>query len=81
MKRTQVQLDEATYQFLRARAFEQGVSIASLVRDAIRAHFLVAGPEKQLRPFRFAASGRSKQGRLKPVSERHDEALEEADSR
>jgi hypothetical protein len=28
--------------------------------------------------FRFAGSGRSNQGKLKPVSERHDEALEEA---
>lgn len=77
MRRTQVQLDEPTYQLLRTKAFEEGVSMASLVREAIRAHFLQAGPKKQP-PFRFAAIGRSRQGRLKPVSERHDEALDEA---
>lgn len=27
--------------------------------------------------FRFAGSGRSKQGKLEPVSERHDEALDD----
>jgi len=78
MKRTQVQLDEQTLQFLRAKAFERRVSIASLVREAVRAHFFGERPLPGKQEFKFIASGSSKQGHLSPVSERHDEALDEA---
>ena len=35
MKRTQIQLDEATYEAVRRRAFEQGRSMASVVRETL----------------------------------------------
>ena len=35
MKRTQIQLDEATYEAVRRKAFEQGVSMASVVRETL----------------------------------------------
>ena len=78
MKRTQIQLDEATYQALRRRAYEQGVSMSSVLREAL-GEYLGTRQERKRRPrdFHFIAVGRSRQGRLKPVSERHDEALAE----
>jgi hypothetical protein len=39
MKRTQIQLDDATYETLRRRAFEQGRSMASLVREMLAEAF------------------------------------------
>ena len=76
MKRTQVQLDEATYEMLRAQAFERGVSMSALLREVLRKGL---GPaparRRRLRDFKFIGSGRSRQGKLAPVSERHDEAL------
>jgi len=77
MKRTQVQLDEETYQRLREEAYARHTSIAALIREAIRAHLgLVPKPKRRrLEDFTFVGSGRSEQGDLEPVSERHDEAL------
>ena len=77
MKRTQVQLDEATYELLRRRAYERGVSMASLVRESL-SEYLVAGASSSnsFDDFRFIGIGRSDQGNLAPISERHDEALE-----
>ncbi len=79
MKRTQVQLDEATYQVLRRKAFERGISLAALIREVLREH-LGTGPARRRRveDFTFIGSGRSDDGSLAPVSERHDEALGEA---
>ncbi len=80
MKRTQIQLDERTYEALRRRAFERGCSISSLVRELL-AYSLGAGKAKKrrtIKDFTFIAAGRSRQDQLSPVSERHDEALEEA---
>lgn len=79
MKRTQIQIDEQTYEAVRRRAFEQSRSISSVVREVLAQAF---GPPPRrrlsLRDFTLVAAGRSRQGRLKPVSERHDEALTEA---
>lgn len=80
MKRTQIQLDERTYEALRRRAFEKGCSISSLVRELLT-HSLGVGKAKKrptIKDFSFIAAGRSRQDRLSPVSERHDEALGEA---
>ncbi|MBI3998749.1 MAG: ribbon-helix-helix protein, CopG family [Armatimonadetes bacterium] len=77
MKRTQVQLDEHLYEALRRRAFEQGRSISALVRESL-AQYLGTGkrrPRLSRDDFTFIGAGRSRQGRLSPVSERHDEAL------
>lgn len=79
MKRTQIQLDERTYEALRRRAFEKGCSISSLVRELL-GRSMGTGKAKQpptVKDFTFVGAGRSRQDRLSPVSERHDEALEE----
>ena len=84
MKRALIQLQDSLHASLRRRAYEQGTSIAGLVREAVRA-YLNSGSVKsrpasheRLKHLSFIASGRSSQGRLSPVSERHDEALEKA---
>ncbi len=79
VKRTQIQLDERTYEALRRQAFEKGRSISSLVRELL-SHALGTRKSKRrptMKDFSFIGAGRSRQGRLSPVSERHDEALEE----
>ena len=35
MKRTQVQLDESTYNQARQKAFDEGISMAAVVREAL----------------------------------------------
>ncbi len=80
MKRTQIQLDEGTYEALRRKAFEKGCSISSYVREVL-ARSLGTGAAKRprrLQDFRFIGVGQSRQGRLGPVSERHDDALADA---
>lgn len=80
MKRTQIQLDERTYEALRRRAFEKGCSISALIRELL-AHALGPGRAKKrptIKDFTFIGAGRSEQDRFSPVSERHDDALEEA---
>ena len=78
MKRTQVQLDDVTYQLLRRKAFEGGTSLAALIREAVK-HYLEMGPARRRRmeDFTFIGSGRSPKSKLDPISERHDEALAE----
>jgi hypothetical protein len=75
MKRTQIQLDEQTYRRLRDDAHDQHTSIAALVREALRDRFRLQSKRHRLKDFSFIGSGRSKQGQLTPISERHDEAL------
>ncbi len=77
MKRTQIQLDERTYETLRRRAFEKGCSISSLVCKLLANSLGIAKPKQRtsIKEFSFIGAGRSHQGRLSPVSERHDEAL------
>ncbi len=80
MRRTQIQLDDRTYEVLRRRAFERGCSISSYVREVL-AYSLGTAKGKQkpsIKDFSFIGAGRSRQGRLARVSERHDEALAEA---
>lgn len=73
-----MQFDEGTYRKLRQEAFQQERSISSLVREmVVRA---LEGETKRQRPTRVSqflsvGAGRSKQGRLSPISERHDKAL------
>ena len=76
MKRTQLQLDDDIYQMLRTQAYEEGVSIAGLVRKILRKHFFDApNRSRNLQDFSFIASGRSEITDIDPISERHDEAL------
>lgn len=80
MKRTQIQLDERTYEALRRRAFEKGCSMSSLVRELMARSLGTSTATQQptIKDFTFIGAGRSRQGRLSPVSERHDEALAKA---
>ncbi|MBM4278961.1 MAG: hypothetical protein FJ130_13950 [Deltaproteobacteria bacterium] len=79
MKRAQIQLEEEVYELLRHRAFKEKKSIAGLIRAIVKKD--ISQPDQHrafsVKDFTFIGSGRSKQGRLKPISERHDEALEE----
>lgn len=76
VRRTQIQLDESTYQALRRRAFEEGCSLSALVREILGDALGTTGKRPStLGAFSFVASGTSRQGDLAPVSERHDEAL------
>ena len=78
MKRTQVQFDEPTYEMMRRRAFERGVSMAKFVREAVREYLkTVPARRKRLEDFSFIASGYSSESEVDPISERHDEALTE----
>ncbi len=79
MRRTQIQLDEQTYQLVRRRAYEQGKSLSAVVRETLAEAFGQAPARRlALKDFTSVGIGRSRQGALAPVSERHDEALVEA---
>jgi predicted CopG family antitoxin len=79
MKRAQIQLDEEVYDLLRRRAFQEKKSIAGVIREIIRKEIISSDLSRfsSIKDFRFIAAGKSRQGGLKPVSERHDEALKE----
>ena len=91
MRRAQIRLDEPTYALARQRASAEGISFAAFVRRAVERQLAPQGqqanprhtrPENSkpviIKEFSFIGMGRSDQGDLSPVSERHDEALEEA---
>lgn len=80
MRRTQIQFDEETYAAVRKRAYEEKRSISSVVRDVVAETLGVKRSTKRpgLEQFAFVGAGRSRQGKLSPVSERHDEALADA---
>ena len=86
MRRAQIRLDEATYALARQRASAEGISFAAFVRKAVEEQ-LAPVTNQNPRPenkkpitvegFTFIGMGRSDQGDLSPLSERHDEALAE----
>lgn len=81
MRRALVQFDEETYQKLRQRAFRQERSVSSLVREMVAKGLgREGGRERPTRITQLSSvrAGRSKQGRLAPVSEHHDAALSDA---
>lgn len=80
VKRTQIQLDEETYAAVRRKAYQEQRSISSVVRDALREKLGTKNRKRRLTlgSFPFIGAGHTRQGRLSPVSERHDEALAEA---
>jgi hypothetical protein len=79
MKRAQIQIDEEVYELLRSRAFKEKKSIAGVIREIVKKDISPSGRQRSssVKDFTFIGVGRSKQGPLKPVSERHDEALRE----
>ena len=80
MKRAQIQLEEELFDLLRRRAFQEKRSIAGVIREIIRKEITPSNRSRSssMKDFKFIAAGRSRQGPLKPVSGRHDEALVEA---
>ena len=77
MKRTQLQLDDETFERLRTRAHAERRSIASLVREALQR----ADPQpalQQLSDFPFVGAGRSASSTGRPISEDHDRVLADA---
>jgi hypothetical protein len=79
MKRTQVQLDDATYDLVRRRAFEDRRSISAVIRETLAAAFETGRkPATRLTDLSFVGSGRSSQRPGHPVSEHHDDALADA---
>ena len=79
MKRTQLQLSDQAYQLLRQKAFQRGISMAALIREAL-AEFLEErhSADVQIEDFNFIGAARSEQPESEPVSEFHDKALAEA---
>jgi hypothetical protein len=80
MERLQIQVTSAQADRLREQAKQRGVSVAALVRDAVDAAFrnalLTPSPADRWARSR-AAVGRYGSGSVDPVSERHDEYLDE----
>lgn len=77
MKRAQIQLDEELFEILRRRAFQKKCSISAVIREILKKDIDSTRPSSptSIRQFHFVAAGKSKQGDLEPVSERHDDAL------
>ena len=80
MKRAQIQIDEEVYELLRNRAFKEKKSIAGVIREIVKKDISQSDRHRSssIKDFTFIGVGRSRQGALKPVSERHDQALKEA---
>ena len=75
MKRTQIQLDDATYEAVRRRAFDEGRSMASVVRESLARTFGTALPEgrKTIKDFSFVGIGSDPNPpEGAPVSVEHD---------
>jgi hypothetical protein len=77
MKRTQIQFDDKTYDTLRRRAYEEGRSMSSIVRETLARAFGEEdlSPRQGVGEFTFVGVGRAKTRTERPVSEQHDEAL------
>ena len=74
MRRTQIQLDEATYELLRQRAHERRVSMAGVVREAV-AQYLTGAPKRRmtLADFKFIGIASSEDPEpARSVAEDHD---------
>lgn len=73
MVRTQLQIDESTYEALREAAHRQRKSMSAIVRDILQEH-LQREKKPEMRTFSFVGSGSSGES---DVSARHDEYLAE----
>jgi hypothetical protein len=76
MKRTQIQLDELTFERVRERAFRERISIAEVIRRTLSER-VSERPVRRGRMFAFSfiGSGRSRGVGSGKISERHDEEL------
>ncbi len=80
MKRTQVQLDETSYELLRRKAHERRISVAAVVREAVGQYLAEAPPRKRtLADFKIIGIANDEDPEeYRPISERHDEFLGDA---
>lgn len=79
MRRTQIQLDETAYQFLKNKAYVENRSVASVIRDAVDEYIGTKRQSvKSLRDLKFVASGRSDPTDPRSGSVHHDDIFVEA---
>ncbi len=80
MRRTQIQLDDTTYEQLRQRAFREGRSMSSVVRETLAEAFGTdaTAKERTIGDFGFVGVGRARPGLDRSTSEAHDAALADA---
>lgn len=83
MRRTQIQLDDATYEAVRRLAYERGRSMASVVRETLSEALGTAGPgqepQRTIEDFTFVGMGvDSHPPEDVPVSVDHDKWFAEA---
>lgn len=80
MKRTQIQLDEASYELLRQKAHERRLSMAAVVREAV-GQYLTEQPSRKRTLADFGIIGIAKGDQMDeywPISENHDAYLGDA---
>ncbi len=80
MKRTQIQLDEASYELLRQKAHERRVSMAAVVREAV-GQYLTEQPSRKRTLADFKSIGIAAvddPDEYRPISENHDAYLGDA---
>lgn len=74
MKRTQIQLEEPTFEALRRIAFQKKISVAAVMREMIGMQVSPKQKSKlRLEDFTFIGSGRSRGKGAGSIAERHDE--------
>lgn len=79
MKRTQIQLDDATHAAVRQLAFDGRRSMSAVIRETLASALKVGrAPAATIEDFHFVGAGRSRRTPGRPVSERHDAALADA---
>jgi len=74
----QLLLPEDLYERLRLKAHSRNISMVSITRVGLVSSFGMRRRLRSIEDFSFVGVGESDQGELAPVSEKHDEALEEA---
>lgn len=80
MRRTQIQLDEKTYEALRKKAFQENRSMADIIRSVLHERLDVSSEQtkRNSSAFAFVGSGRSQGKDSGDIAQRHDEALADA---
>ena len=76
MVRTQLQIDERTYEAVRTKAHRERKSMSAVVREILHEHLQEGAEHREARGARFTFIGAGASGR-KDISVRHDEALAE----
>jgi len=76
MTRTQLQIDDETYEALRARAFTQRKSMSAVVREILRQGLGLGKMDRERSSSRFSFVGIGASGRH-DIAARHDDYLAE----